>query len=170
MASNPVAGQLIRASDIVHTEFIYKAVTQGVTSSTVLVNDNDFLVTLPVGQSRVEFIGNSTGISTGAGDLKIAWTFSGTLGTSFGRYGTGPAPGSVDPTNTSVSSTARSLATTIIYGTIDTPTVGFKEDLYLDVTVAGVLQLQFAQGTSAATASNMSAGSRMFITTLVPNT
>lgn len=167
MASNPTAGQLVRASDVVHTGFIYKPTSQAVTSSTTLINDADLFTFLDVGQWRVELIGNYTGISTGAGDVKTAWTFSGILGASFGRYGTGPNPASTDPTATSVSSTARALATAIIYGAIDTPTAAFKEDLFLDVTTAGTLQLQWAQGTSSATPSNLTAGSRLFITSLV---
>lgn len=169
MATNPVAGQLIRASDVVRTEYIYKPSAQSVTSSTTVANDVDLVVALDVGQWRVELIGNYTGIASGAGDIKTAWTFSGTLGSQFGRYGTGPDPGSTGATSTSISSTARALATAIIYGTIDTPTAVFKEDLFLDVQVAGTLQLQWAQGTSAATATNLTAGSRLFITSIVAN-
>jgi hypothetical protein len=163
-----LAGETILASDVVVPKVIVKAATQSVTSSTTLVNDSDFAVTLTPGKWRVELRAHTAGVSTGAGDIKMQWAFSGTNNNST-RIVLGPSAGMTDPTAATMQSTARSLSTSVVYGNIDSPVAGVWEDLYLDVAATGVLQLQWAQNASSSTATTMSSNSLLFITQLDPS-
>lgn len=166
MAQTQLAGEVVLAEDIVVPGFILKGTTEAApVSSTTPQNDDELFVTLPVGRWRVEFIGHASSAST-TPDIAISWTFSGTLATS-SRDGLGPAAGMTDPrAATTFRSSAQGIGTQATYGVDPAATTSIREDLFLDVSVAGVLNLQFSQGTSNATAVNLTSGSKLYVTSL----
>lgn len=140
--------------------YAYKTVTESVTSSTTLQDDDTLQLTLPVGFWRVSALLAVTGAA--AGDIKIAWAFTGTATATFGaRTCLGPAPGTTDTANSSMFMRAAGQTVQVAYGTDGTGTTAIWEDLTLEVTAEGVLKLQWAQNTSSGTATVMQIGSRL---------
>lgn len=138
--------------------WVEKTTTQSVTSSTTQVNDTVLALALGVGTWEVRLTANATGAA--AGDIDTSWTFSGTATTN-GRSCIGPTLGNADVTNTAMrSSGAAGLATIISYGLIAS-TSRIEESFILTVTVAGTLNFRWAQDVSSATATNVTAGSRL---------
>jgi hypothetical protein len=168
-----LAGEDILASDIVTPKYLSKASTETVTSSAVLQNDDDFVVSLPVGVWRVELFAHvSNAAAADTGDIRSAWATTGTI-TSMGRSVTGAGPASVDNTGSVTTagsgitrSSGHGLTTAVITGITDDAAGLLHEDLLLNVTVAGVLTFQWAQGTSNATGTAISTASRMYLTQL----
>jgi hypothetical protein len=147
-----------------------KAATQTVTSSIVLVNDDDLTVDLEPGAYRVELFAH--GSSTNAADtsdIRLAWTFSGTVTAARTCIGPGPVSGNITGDDTTAQtgvmrSSGHAITTSVIYGLTQDASAGIHEDISMEVTAAGTLQLQFAQGTSNATASSLTTASRMYVT------
>lgn len=154
------AGQRIRAGDIPYTYWKQKTGVESVTSSAVLQNDDDLFVDLEVGTYRVQI--NLTAGGATAGDIRVAWTNTGTM-SLVGRICHGPAASAADTDDTNARMTALAIGSNAIYGTGAT-SAGIYEDLTIEVTVAGRLQMQWAQGTSSGTATTLSGSSRMFVT------
>lgn len=159
MAQTQLAGEVILAEDIVVPGFVLKGTNEAVTSSVTLQNDDELFTTLTVGRWRVELVAHCTGID--AGDINIGWTFGGTATTQRVCYG--PAISSSNAADGTMQASARALGTAVSYTTA-TNTSAVKEDLFLDVSVAGVLQMQWCQRVSNASATNVTSGSRLFIT------
>lgn len=157
----PNAGDLVRAVDIPVVEYISKSGSESVTSSTVLQNDDHLTTTLPVGVWRITAILTVAGAT--AGDVKTAWTNTGTM-TAIGRSGWGPAVSNASGVDTSMHARASTLTASFVYGCEPATSAAILEELLLDVTVEGVLTLQWAQNTSSGTATTLSTSSRMFIT------
>lgn len=155
------AGQKVTAAllnAIVTRQFIAKASAEAVTSSTVLQDDNDFQVTLDPGTYLVQaYIVAS---AAEAGDLKTAWTHSGTM--TVIRYCAGPAEASTDRQSTLMVHQAASETTAIPYGIDGTGTTLVRETLYVTCTATGTLKLQWAQNTSSATATTLTTSSTLF--------
>lgn len=164
----PLAGQIIRASDIRSGYYVYKTATEAApVSSTTPQNDDELFATLGVGRWRVEFIGHATSAST-TPDIATNWTFTGTT-TQVSRDGMGPAQAMTDPrAATTFRSTAQGIGTQAGYGVDPAFTTSLREDLFLNVSVAGLLTLQFSQATSNATVVNLTVDSRLYITPLEP--
>lgn len=160
MVGTPLSGDPVLASDIKIPRYVPKTVSQNVTSSTVLVNDNSLFAALPVGVWRVELFMHYNGDTTG--DIQVGWTTTGTI-TSLGRSVLAPGRTFTTITDAAVCIQGLALATVGIYGA-SAATAHLKEDLLLDVSVTGTLQLQWAQNTSSATALTVSTASRMIIT------
>lgn len=147
-----------------YDNFVYKTADESVTSNTTL-QDDDHLVNIPlaVGTHIVEAMLMASGAA--AGDVKVAWAFSGTA-TGY-RAGQGPSFASTDAlgaTAQAVRSSASSGASAPItastpYGTDGTNWSYILERGLLIVTVTGTLKVQWAQNTSNAAATVMRAGS-----------
>lgn len=159
----PLAGEIIDASDIIVPKYIKKAASQSVTSSITPVNDADLAVALPVGVWRVEARLTATGHAT-AGDLRVVWANTGTM-SFLARSCLGPAALTTDATDGGMQSSGRSITTEVVYGVAGS-TVAAKiwEDIFVNVTVAGTLTLQWAQGTSSGTATTLGTSSMLIMT------
>lgn len=153
------AGDDIDASHINDRTMFYiaKAGAESVTSSTTYQDDDDLAVTLPVGVWRVQVFLSASGLS--AAGLKTQWTTTGTI-TGIGRLCHGPAE-TATPASGDARMVSTGLGNSMIYGLTS---AGVYEDLLVEVTVSGVLQLQWAQNASNGTATTLSTASRMFIT------
>lgn len=161
----PNAGDLVRAVDIPVTEYINKSGSESVTSSTVLQSDDHLTTSLAVGQWRIQIYLTATGAAS-PGDIRVAWTNTGTM-TAIARSCFGPGSANTDVTgaaNNAHRDTAQTFTANVIYGTDGTNSSAIHEDLLIDVTVAGTITLQWAQGTSSGTATTLSTSSRMYIT------
>lgn len=152
-------------------QFFKKTVQEDVTSSTTLQDDNDCQVTLVPGTYRVELFAHASGAA--AADVQTQWAFSGTI-TGQGRSCFGPglntthAP-ATSPAATTVGVTrasAHTITSAVSYGLDGSNTSAIHEDLFLQVTVGGLLKLQWAQVASSGTATSLTVGSRMYVTRL----
>jgi hypothetical protein len=162
----PLAGQVVKASDIPSIAWDNKAAAESVTNSTTLQNDDDFSIALPVGTWRITAILTVSGAA--AGDVRVAWTNTGTM-SAVGRSCIGPGQATTDAAGNANNAT-RMVATTLtaqmIYGTDGTSSSAIIEELVLEVTAEGVLTMQWAQGTSSGTSTTLSTSCRFFRTPL----
>jgi hypothetical protein len=167
MSQFPVwtAGQRVLAATLTAMEplVVIKPADTSRASNTTLSNDPDLVFTnVGVGTYLFDGLLRYTGItfSTGPGDIKLGFAFSGSLSAS------GWVP------NTFVSNAANNVdvvcsnfGTSRVEGTYGTGTdVGASVRGYLVVTAAGTMSLQWAQNTSNATATTMRAGSHLKLT------
>lgn len=155
----PSAGEIVDVSDIIVTKFIRKASTESVTSSTTMQDDDDLFVDLPVGLWRIELWLTATG-ATG-GDIKTTWTTTGTM-TAVGRSCLGPNISTTSNLDGGILLGGFALTSTVNYG-LSAANHAIHEDLLIDVSVTGTLQLQWAQVASSGTSTTLSTSSRMFI-------
>jgi hypothetical protein len=159
----PQAGDPIRASDIPITRFVQKTVTENVTSSTTMQDDDELFMTIDVGLWRIEAIIGVTGQT--AADIKLGWTFSGTA-SGLSRQILGSPTTLADPTDANMRYTSHGLTTALGYGTVTTPAAWIREDITLEVSVAGILRLQWAQLASNASPSSVIAASKIYVSEL----
>lgn len=160
----PLAGQIVKASDIPSVRYESKAAAESVTSSTTVQSDDDLSVSLAEGVWRVTAILTATGAAVG--DLRVSWTNTGTM-TAIGRACHGPGQATTDAAGNANNATrmvATALGNAMIYGTDGTSSSAIVEDLLIEVTAEGVLTMQWAQGTSSGTSTTLSTSSRMFVT------
>ncbi len=159
-----LAGAKVRASDIRTVQSKSKAATESVTSSTTLQDDDDLFMDLEAGKSyRVWLILTVASGGAEAADIKTSWTFAGTA-TKVGRcvWGLGISSTATDDSAFSKSSGV-AIGASVSYGIDAGQAAACYESLILeDVTVAGRLQLQWAQVASNATATVLSTTSRVF--------
>jgi hypothetical protein len=163
----PVAGDKVRASDqqngtletIGDSIAIRKANTESVTSSTTLQDDDDFVVSLPVGTYRVLAYVHASGIE--AADIRIAWEFTGACVAA--RSSLGPAEAMTDRETTNVVCRGNTYTTEQVYGIDTTGSTAIYEDLHFEVTATGTLRMRWAQGTSNATSTDLTTASRMYV-------
>lgn len=157
-----LAGERIKASDFTRARYIRKGTTESVTSSVVVQNDDQLLVALPVGLWVVEAFLAATGVA--AGDFRVVWTNTGTM-SFLGRFCRGNGTTTGDITDGTFNGSTRSITSEVVYGVSSTTTQGCVfERILIDVTVAGTLQLQWAQGTSNGTATVVNTSSQLVIT------
>ena len=163
----PLAGQIVRTSHYPKVRAIKKAADESVTSSAVLQNDDDFSVALAAGKTyRIELFLTASGIA--AGDIRIAWAVTGGVAALGGRHVLGPESATTGPAATLMRSTGtHALTTNIIYG-LDVSTItAVREDFLVETPTAGTagaLALQWAQGTSNATATIVRSQSVLYVT------
>lgn len=156
-----LAGQRIKASDFTRKRYIRKGTTESVTSSTTVQNDDQLFVALPVGNWEIEAFLAFTGAS--AGDARIVWTNTGTM-SFLGRFSAGNGATTADIADGNFGASTRSITTELVYGVTSATTQNFvRERLLVAVTVAGTLQLQWAQGTSSGTATVLNTSSQLTI-------
>lgn len=165
----PLAGQIIRASDITQYagRYINKSGSETVTSSTTLQDDDDFVVALTPGLYRIELLAHSSGVdSTTTGGIASAWDTTGTI-TALGRSCVGPGFGGSSQSTTvgtdEFRSTGHGLGTTVRFGGFGGSTTMINENMLVECTVAGNLQWQWAQAVSSSTATSVSGASRMYV-------
>lgn len=159
----PLAGDTITASDIndVTVKYITKSANESVTSSATPQDDNDFVVALPVGVWRIEIIISYTCATTG--DIMTKWTTTGTI-TSLGRWVLGGGTSMTVVTDETMRMQGASIGTGLIFNGNGTNSNIVREEVLVDVSVAGNLQFQWSQGTSDVTATTVTTASRMFVT------
>ena len=150
----PLAGQKVRASDIVRLQVISKSATESVNnagSGTTLQNDDELTTAaLEVGKSyRIMVHLDVTGAA--AADIKGAWSWTGTA-TKTSRQVMGPQVGTADATVTSMRAAGHGLASAISYG-VDGSAASYAFELVRleEITVAGTLTYQWAQQSGSAT-------------------
>lgn len=142
---------------------VVKGTTESVTSSTTLQDDDELKLTLPVGTwlIRTELtVGGAT-----AGDIKIAYSTTGTMTHLGVRNYYGAATSTSNTGDTTVRANGGNAITTgVPYGTDGSNRSAIRESFVLDVTVSGDLTVQWAQNSSSATATQVFAGSYMTAT------
>lgn len=150
----PLAGQKVRASDIQPLYMIRKAAGESVTSSTTSQNDDDITISLDVGTWVIDLYAQVNGAT--AGDVRIKWTNTGTM-TCVHRSAIAPGANTTDATQSASSriQAGQVLGTEYGYGTDATVSSRVHERLVMEVTVAGTLQLQWAQLASSGTATTL---------------
>jgi len=145
-----------------------KLASQGVTSSTTLVNDTDLAWPLSIGTYRIELFAHCSSPSD-VPDLRTAWAFTGGTISSNGRSVMGPGENTTAAEGQSAGSVSRAsghgFATAVRIG-LDAGLAAsvLHEDMLVTVTAAGTLQWQWAQGASNANTTTVSTASRMYVT------
>lgn len=162
-----LAGDPILASDLVTPTYKIKSGAETVNNSATLQDDNDLFVDLAVGTWRVELIAHYTVANTTA-DFRCGWSTTGTI-TALGRtcFGGGDSISSI--TDSTMRSQGIVLSSEFAVGGSTSPSNIVREDLLLDVSVAGRLQFRWAQGTANASDTIVTAASRLIITELTAN-
>lgn len=164
----PVAGDPIAAADITRPLYLKKAASEARTSAS-FVNDADFVnLAIPVGVWEVRMYCTVTSTTLGTGNFKTTWNFSGTA--TIGRLCIGPGGNNVaaNESATTVNATGIAVGSTAAYGVSSAgQAAGVHEELYLDVTVAGNLTMQWGLVAAAGT-TTLSSSSRLIITALEP--
>lgn len=159
MAITVTAGQRI-TTDVLNAFvplYVNKVSSQSVTSSTTMVADSELFFTLPTGIWAIEFHLFATGAA--AGDIRTEWDSSGMTGIGF-RGCMGPAAGVTDAGDTNMMCRQQGFTADVIYGTDGTNLSYIREDALMNVTVNNsTVRIQFAQGTSNGTATQMRSGS-----------
>lgn len=152
------AGQILTA-DALNALFtdtlIKKAAAETRTSTTTAKDDNDIVFALAVGTYAIEMVLHATGAE--AGDVKVGWTNTGTM--TISRAALGGEAAMTDRLATPVTVRGMADGSTHTYGIDGTGTTWIRETFVVTVTVAGTLQMQWAQGTSSATASTLTSSS-----------
>jgi hypothetical protein len=161
----PSAGDIIDAGDVIVPKFIAKAATESVTSSTTMQDDDDLFVDLPVGVWRIQLWLTATG-ATG-GDIKTTWTTTGTMST-IGRSCLGPNVSTTSNLDGGILLGGFAISSTVNYG-LSAANHAIHEDILIEVSVTGTLQLQWAQVASSGTSTTLSTSSRMYITQVEEN-
>lgn len=149
--------------------FARKTADETVTSSTTLQDDDHLTMALGVGTYVVQAMYHVSGAA--AGDVKVAWAFSGTATASY-RGGQGPGVSTTDATAAAAAATTvgvvraaaaggttAAITSSVPYGVDGTNWSHIQELGLMVVTVAGTLKVQWAQNTSNATGTIMRTGS-----------
>lgn len=152
--------------------FKYKTADESVTSSTTLQDDDHLTaMSLGVGTYIIEAMYLVSGAA--AGDVKIAWAFSGTATASY-RAGQGPTDTTTSVKSTTAATTVgvnrsaaagdttAAITSATPYGVDGTNWSYIYERGLMVVTVAGTLKTQWAQLASSGTATVMRTGSWMW--------
>lgn len=159
-----LAGGIVDVTDFPRIRYIRKAANESVTSSTTMQDDNDLvgIVLAPNQVYKVDFFPAATGAA--AGDVKFAWTVTGTVAGLGTRTCLGSQTGTTDVTNNAVRSSRHNLTTSVAYG-VDGTATGMVWEAFLveGGTLGGTLTLQWAQNTSNATATQLSTSTYMTI-------
>ena len=160
----PLAGQTVRASHYPKTKVIKKNALESVTSSTTFQDDDDFTVSLEA--NRLYLIRLFL-VAAGApaGDIKLDWTVTGGVAQYTTRQCRGMALAGTNSTDTTMRTSPHNLSTAVTYG-VEATNGSIREEFLVETIVAGTsgtLTLRWAQNTSNATATSVSANSFMTI-------
>jgi hypothetical protein len=162
-AGQRVTATLLRAGQ---WELIRKPLAESVTSSTTVQNDDDLFFAAEANAVYVVdcYLNAHQTIADGTAiDLKVQWSVpASSTGT---RLCWGPTVGMTDRTNTSMVSAAHAFTSVRTYGCdISSETVAIYEHLVIETdSTAGNVQLQWAQNTSNANATVLSADSHLIV-------
>lgn len=155
-----LAGEIVDAADIIVGRYIRKPATESVTSSSSIQDDDDLFADLSVGVWRVQIWLTVTGATSG--DFKTTWGNTGTM-SGLGRSCLGPNISTTSNLDGGILLGGFALSSTVNYG-MSADNHAIHEDLLLDVSVAGRIQLRWAQRVGDATPTTLSTSSRMYIT------
>ena len=147
---------------------IVKLTSENVSASTTLQNDDELFVTLDP-NSLFEISANLIvySASSSLGDFKCAWTGSGDLEIVGYRHSKGPSINTTNILDTVINTACRDLGTENIFGVDNTRYSSVQETFLMrSGDKGGVLQLRWAQNTSNAFATQVTAGSYLKITQL----
>lgn len=156
----PNAGEIVDAGDIIVPRFLKKAATESVTSSTTMQDDDDLTAELSPGTWRVQLWLTATGST--AGDIKVTWTNTGTMSV-LARSCLGPNMSTTSNLDGGILLAATTFTASVEYG-LSAANHAIHEDLLINVTVTGSIQLRWAQVASSGTSTTLSTSSRMYIT------
>ncbi len=140
---------------------IRKAAATTVTSDATVNADADFAITLPVGTYLI-WLWVHVSCASATPDFKGAWSNSGTM--SIARTIMGPQIATADRGNTAMLWQGSASTTEVAMGNDGSGNANvYKEELYVEVTVEGVLTFNWSQNTSNATGITASTASRMWV-------
>lgn len=141
------AGQRVTAAllSAMQVNLVRKTSDQAVSNSTTLVNATDLSVILAANATYLLKLRASYSAST-TGDIKFSWAAP--SGAVVQRYVLGPASGTTDTTTTTVQMRRRSSTASPAGGDGTGNFSTYQEDISVQTTVGGALQLQFAQNTA----------------------
>jgi hypothetical protein len=144
------AGQRVTAGLLskMQTNLVRKLADQSITNSTTFANATDLAVILDANATYLLKLRASYSAST-TGDIKFTWTAP--SGAVVQRYVLGPATGVTDTTAATVQMRRRSTTASPAGGDGTANFSTYQEDLSVQTTVGGAVQLQFAQNTIDAT-------------------
>lgn len=160
MALTWSSGELITAAKLNRPVPLqaFKTANQAVTNSIVLVNDTALFLDLPANRQykcRLELAANGNV----AGELRIAWTVTGTLTTVVNRRVVGPALAMTTTADTTVRLEAGYALTSAVQYGMAAGNAFIIEEFQVDTGASGGrLQMQWAQGVANAAATNVAAG------------
>lgn len=164
MATYPtvLAGQDITA-DLLNSmlpRIAWKTVSETVTSSTTLQNDNELFVPLEANATYfVHLFLLHDSDATAAGDIKFGWAALSGATMQFGVHGANTSVTSSTGV-TSVNMQSRAFNEVAAFGGGDSAgTAAFAEGIIITAGTSGNLQLQWAQETSNAVATTVRVGS-----------
>lgn len=161
-----VAGNVLTAAQLnaLLPTYVVKQGAESVTSSTTFQNDDELFVSLTAGRSYLVRCALIVNGATG-GDIKTAWTTTGTITLTGQRICQGPGVSTTTAADTTaVMLMTNALTNTLIYGTDGSLHNGVMEEFMVSCTVSGVLTLQWAQNASSGTATIVGAGSWIIAT------
>lgn len=137
----------------------YKATTEPVTSSTTLQNDDDLVLSVEANatyEMDLKLFHDSD--ATVAGDIKIGWVGPSGATMNWGVHGANSA--ATSSTSALANMQTRVIGEVAAFGGGDSSgTVALAFGVLVTSSTAGTLQLQWAQETSNAVATNVRAGS-----------
>lgn len=137
---------------------VVKTSTESITSSTTLQNDDELL--LPVEASAQYILGGMIRYqASSAGDLKLAWSYPTGATMNWVPHGIGSAETTLVGQILTQSQTISSQPT--LGGPAGLTSIARLTGHLIVSTTAGNLQLQWAQGTSDATATSILSGSHL---------
>lgn len=143
----------------------FKAANESRASTATLANDADLFIDLAVGLWRVELVAPFNAASV-TPNIRTAWLFTGSASVA-GRNTLGPATATTDITAATIRTTGHALTTAVLFGADGSGAFGtVREDLLMQVTVAGTLTFQWAQGALSVNATTLGNASRIIATPL----
>lgn len=142
-----------------------KTTSEAVTSSTTLQNDDALFVSVAASATyRMDLLLLHDSDATAAADIKVGWTGPAGATMHWGVVGANTASTSSTTVPNSNMQTALITETASFGGGDSTGTTALVAGTLVTSTTAGTLQLQWAQETSNAVATNVRAGSHLVLT------
>lgn len=132
--------------------FVLKTGTDSATSNS-FINDGELFLTLAEGLWEVSAFLSATGIA--AADLKTTWALSGGAAQATARHCRGPSLATTAVDATTMRSQVHNWSSSASYGLDGSGIAAVSEIGIVTITGTGTLQLQFAQQTTNATATNI---------------
>lgn len=154
----PRAGHIVTVADFTEQIFALKTADESISSSTTLQNDDELRVAVVAGAKyTMEAFLIYTGAADPAGGLKLGWTGPSGATMKWANFG---VTQNVSPTLVNYNVVVESIGGGRGVGTNGAAEMSSRPCGQLTVSsTAGNLQLQWAQGTSNATATVVKAGS-----------
>jgi hypothetical protein len=145
--------------------YIIKSAIETVNNSSVIQNDDDFLVQLD--ENGIYEIETKIACSGAANaDFKTAWAVTGGVEQLTTRACLGPSTSTAGNADTNMRASQHNLVTEVSYGTDGSTASYITEKFLVKTTAVGTLQFQWAQNTAQSSDTVVSANSYMKITKL----